>query len=187
MNSCRIAAWNRPPFSATLWGKNRHSVRLPVSPERWTAWSSSTSCPGSTGIQTRSSSTPCADSSTLGRPSTLREADGIMSPYIQDTAVRNLLKNLARNEKGYLEWRINLRAIVDNFGRMSEGVTGEPFEKPCLFIRGGLSDHIPDDRWDEVKEHFPRAKLLTIPDAGHWLHAERPQEFVNAVLDFLCS
>jgi pimeloyl-ACP methyl ester carboxylesterase len=122
----------------------------------------------------------------LGKPSTLKEADAKMRPYIQDPALRNLLlKNLSRNENGCYEWRINLRTILDNFGRMSDGVSGEPYTKPCLFIRGGLSDHVPGDRWGEACDLFPSAKLITIPGAGHWVHAERPQEFLDAVLGFL--
>lgn len=123
---------------------------------------------------------------TLGEPSTLKEADGMMSPLIQDAAVRNLLlKNLVRNEKGGLEWRINLRAVVENLGKMSEEVYGEPFRKPCLFVQGGLSDHMPGDRWVEAEALFPSATLLTIPDAGHWVHADRPGEILNGVLAFL--
>jgi esterase len=122
----------------------------------------------------------------LGNPSTLKEADRIMGPYIQDTAVRGLfLKNLARNENGYYEWRINMRAILKNYEKMSNEVSGEPFKGPCLFIRGAMSDHIPDGRWAEVKVLFPSARMLTIPGAGHWVHADSPKEFVSGILNFL--
>ena len=32
---------------------------------------------------------------------------------------------------------------------------------------------------------FPKADIKFIPDSGHWLHAEKPQEFLQMVVEFL--
>lgn len=61
------------------------------------------------------------------------------------------------------------------------------FEKDTLFIRGGSSDYIVDADYEEIKRHFPQATLETIPNAGHWLHAENPQLFFEIVQQFLKS
>ena len=36
-----------------------------------------------------------------------------------------------------------------------------------------------------IQRHFARAEIATIEDAGHWLHAEKPEIFARTVLDFL--
>jgi pimeloyl-ACP methyl ester carboxylesterase len=36
-----------------------------------------------------------------------------------------------------------------------------------------------------IHELFPAATIGNIPDAGHWLHADRPEEFGRLVWDFL--
>jgi esterase len=37
---------------------------------------------------------------------------------------------------------------------------------------------------DTLKNMFPMARLVTIPDAGHWLHAEQPDAFIEAIRKF---
>jgi pimeloyl-ACP methyl ester carboxylesterase len=55
---------------------------------------------------------------------------------------------------------------------------------PTLFIRGALSNYILDEDWNAIEELFPDSDLITIHDAGHWVHAEAPEEFIDAVLSF---
>ena len=59
------------------------------------------------------------------------------------------------------------------------------FNKPTLFIRGGNSNYILDDDFPEINSHFPNISIKTIPEVGHWLHAEKPKEFLELTLDFL--
>jgi len=60
-----------------------------------------------------------------------------------------------------------------------------PFVNDVLFIRGEKSNYIKDSDLDEIYEYFPNADLVTIPNAGHWVHAENPTQFVDALEDFL--
>jgi pimeloyl-ACP methyl ester carboxylesterase len=59
------------------------------------------------------------------------------------------------------------------------------FEKPTLLVRGGVSNYIMDEDVPEIKNHFPNFALETMPDVGHWLHAENPTLFLDLVLDFI--
>jgi pimeloyl-ACP methyl ester carboxylesterase len=59
------------------------------------------------------------------------------------------------------------------------------FEKPTLFIRGGNSNYILDSDFENIKRHFPTATVETIPNAGHWLHAENPILFHQITSSFL--
>jgi esterase len=54
-----------------------------------------------------------------------------------------------------------------------------------LFVRGARSGYILDEDWSGIMDHFPLARLESIPDAGHWVHAEKPEAFQEAVLPFL--
>jgi pimeloyl-ACP methyl ester carboxylesterase len=70
---------------------------------------------------------------------------------------------------------------------------GEPlpeamiYEGPTLFLRGGASDYIADEDLPLIRHHFPQAKLITLDGAGHWLHAEQPEAFLESSLDFMKS
>jgi esterase len=59
------------------------------------------------------------------------------------------------------------------------------FNNPTLFIRGGNSGYIQDSDLDGIRQHFPNLKLETIPNAGHWLHAENPKMFFELTTEFL--
>jgi pimeloyl-ACP methyl ester carboxylesterase len=60
------------------------------------------------------------------------------------------------------------------------------FEKPTLFIRGSRSHYIKDEDRTEIKRLFPNSTLVTM-NTGHWVQAEKPQEFVEVVKNFLTS
>jgi pimeloyl-ACP methyl ester carboxylesterase len=55
---------------------------------------------------------------------------------------------------------------------------------PTLFIRGELSNYILDEDWKEIENNFPDSELVTIPNAGHWVHSEAPKEFIETILSF---
>jgi esterase len=55
---------------------------------------------------------------------------------------------------------------------------------PTLFIRGELSNYILDDDIAQLEDQFPDSEIITIKNAGHWVHAEAPEEFVDSVLGF---
>jgi pimeloyl-ACP methyl ester carboxylesterase len=119
--------------------------------------------------------------------STRQQIEDALTPEIPDLVLRRfLLKNLGRSSTGEFLWKINLRGIADNYGRLREPVSAPtPFARPALFIRGGRSDYI--GRADEplIRERFPQAVIETIPDAGHWVHADAPEAFLRLVLGFL--
>lgn len=116
------------------------------------------------------------------------EVDEFLSDRIPDTGIRQfLLKNLAHGPDGY-RWQMNLDAITSNYDRILEGLTVfATYEGPTLFIRGARSDYVQDDDRDLIQAYFPQATLVTIPRAGHWVHAEAPEPFADAVTEFLAG
>lgn len=114
--------------------------------------------------------------------------DALLRPAIPDDAVRAfLLQNLVPGPEG-MRWRINLRAI----GRNMAALAGFPELPPeavyrgkVLVVRGERSDYIGDKDLDAFRRRFPAFELVTVPGAGHWVHAERPEAFLAAVERFI--
>ena len=102
--------------------------------------------------------------------------------------VQFLMKNLSRNITGEgFHWKMNLPVLFDNYDNICAAVTGTPFQKPTLFVRGSKSNYIKDSDWDFIKTLFPEARLETIEDAGHWVHADKPNELFEIFENFFHS
>ncbi|MDB6112589.1 MAG: alpha/beta hydrolase [Pedosphaera sp.] len=114
------------------------------------------------------------------------ELDTALAPAIPEPAVRQfLLKNVTRNEQGKFEWKMNLAAIDQHYPQLIQAIeSDQQFEGPALFLNGGQSDYLQPTDHDLVRKLFPQAQFSTIPNVGHWLHAEAPEEFIKAVASF---
>ncbi|NQV51723.1 MAG: alpha/beta fold hydrolase [Flavobacteriales bacterium] len=116
------------------------------------------------------------------------DAEAYMMPHIAEPGVRQfLMKSLYHRDRYSFAWRFNLEGLESNIEQVGEATEEMDFEGETLFLRGGRSDYILDEDWPDIKVLFPQAFLVTIEDAGHWLHAEKPIEFVAAVEDFLAK
>ena len=114
------------------------------------------------------------------------EALEIMREHLQIEGVLQFLaKNLYWIKKGQLAWRMNLAAIVDNMDSILANVGTESCDKETLFIRGGVSDYIPDGDLMAIHMQFTESRIETIEGVGHWLHAEAPDSFYTIVTDFI--
>lgn len=115
------------------------------------------------------------------------DAEDQLKPLVKNVAIRQfLLKNLSRDKNGNFSWKINLPVIEKNIENVGEGLPEKIIsDKPVLFMRGAKSDYILDEDQDLIKKLFPDAQLITIKNAGHWIHAEQPDAFVETVKQFL--
>ena len=121
----------------------------------------------------------------LGRIASRDEADRALSAEIPQSPLRQfLLQNLMRRNDGFA-WRINLKAISRNRAELFGYPKGRPSDADILFIRGGKSDYIRPEHFDEVARQFPHSSIRSIADAGHWVHVEKPRELVELLLGFL--
>jgi pimeloyl-ACP methyl ester carboxylesterase len=121
---------------------------------------------------------------------TRKEAELILSGLIPDSGTRQfLLKNLFWETDTRLNWRFNLKAIAANMEEVgkeinfSQTYTNQNFS--ALFLRGENSAYINETDLHLIHKTFPDARIETIPAAGHWLHADNPKSFLEAVLDFI--
>ncbi|RYU83729.1 alpha/beta fold hydrolase [Hymenobacter persicinus] len=119
-----------------------------------------------------------------------QQADEALARTIPQLGVRQfLLKNLYRREDNSFAWRQNLAALTAQMPAIGAEITGQhPFLKPALFVRGGKSDYIStEDKLYGIPALFPNSQVETVVDAGHWLHAEKPDEIFALVEAFMNS
>lgn len=122
----------------------------------------------------------------LSKLSTRQEADEFLAARIADFGTRQfLLKNITRNPDGGFAWKMNLPALRRAYADILAPVSGEPFDKPALFVRGSRSNYIKDADFALIRTLFPRAELVTIEGAGHWVHADKPAELLAVLRNFL--
>lgn len=115
------------------------------------------------------------------------EADQELKRFVSDFGTRQfLLKNLYWKDNGQLALRMNLEALKENVSEVGEALPSHlKFDKDTLFLRGDRSEYITLSDEDLIKRHFPKTKLITIKNAGHWLHAENPNDFFDETLNFI--
>lgn len=116
-----------------------------------------------------------------------QEAETILRSYIpEDGVIQFLLKNLSRDKTGGFEWKMNLPVLHQYYPEiLAAPVAKGYFTGETLFIRGGKSDYIQDADLPAVRSYFPNFKLETVPNAGHWVHAEAPEALLKLVQEFL--
>ncbi len=99
---------------------------------------------------------------------------------IQDVGVRQfLLKNLSRKKEGGYRWKMNLVAIHEAYQKILDPIDGDSFEGKSYFIKGEKSDYLQENDLNEIHQLFSNAKMFTIKDAGHWIHADKPKELLE--------
>ena len=116
-----------------------------------------------------------------------KEVEEHLSQFISEPGIRLfLMKNLTRNKAGGYRWKMNLNLLIKHYQDILAGITfDEVIETPTLFIRGGNSGYILDEDVDSISSHFKDMKLETVEGAGHWVHAERPNELLSIIRSFL--
>lgn len=115
------------------------------------------------------------------------EAEEVLAEYEPSPGVRQfLLKNLYWESKGKLALRMNLDSIIKNIEEVGKPLPVDAVYKgETCFIYGGKSQYILPEDIPMLKRHFPNSELVEIKGVGHWLHAEKPEEFSRIVLGFL--
>ena len=123
----------------------------------------------------------------LGRYSRLEAIFDDLATTIPDAAFRHfLLKNIVRDKTGRYHWRIHLKAIHDGYQDICKDpaiqrVTGVR----TLFVRGGQSNFIEDEDLTIIKSLFPRSRVKTVANAGHWVHIDAPEATCAIITQFV--
>jgi len=118
------------------------------------------------------------------------EADASLAGPIPDPMLRGfLLQNLTYHNDCY-DWRLNLPVLAQSMSTLTDFPEFPPaahYSGPTLFLRGANSHYIPDSALPVIEQLFPSAKVRSIANAGHWLHAEQPDAIVMALREFITT
>ncbi len=120
------------------------------------------------------------------------ELEILMSEKIKNKKIRQfILKNVKRNNENSFSWKINIQALYNNLEHILNGFSNDAnigYEItgfPVLFVKGEQSNYITQDDRDKIQSVFPYAEIETINNAGHWLHAEQPDELIRIINEFI--
>ena len=115
------------------------------------------------------------------------KADQVLANYIKEPGLRLfLLKNLYWIEKKQLALRVNLPVVTKEISQVGKALAiTAVFDKETLFVRGDNSSYITSLDETSIQKQFPKSQIKTVSNAGHWLHAENPEQFHQIVVDFL--
>ena len=118
---------------------------------------------------------------------TRKESEAVLSKYVSHVPTRQfLLKNVYWIEPGKLALRINLEALIENIDEIGEELSPHlKFEGDTIFLKGDKSEYISSQDETTIKRQFPNCEIVTIENAGHWLHAENPSQFFEKVKCFI--
>lgn len=118
------------------------------------------------------------------------DADAALETAVPNGTVRSfLLQNLRREGDGW-RWQVNLDVIRDDLaavgGWPEEALAGlTPYDGPVLWIGGADSHYVEDEYAAAMDRWFPRNRRVTVKGAGHWVHSEQPDVFVEVLRRFV--
>ncbi|GFZ49202.1 hypothetical protein JCM24511_06952 [Saitozyma sp. JCM 24511] len=134
---------------------------------------------------------------------TMREADAILQKYESTAATRQFLLTNAVNVRDpsgvdppHLRFRCALPILAEGIATLGDfphetsdvdplAAPSVCWAGPTLFLRGGKSDYLTPRNIPAAQHFFPRSKISTIPRAGHWVHADAPEETTKSISNFV--
>jgi len=122
----------------------------------------------------------------LAQISTRAEADAALAVKIDDPSLRAFFLQSLDMRQHPPRWKLNLPVIEAEMPKIvGWPATEGQFPHPSLFLTGAESSYVRPEHRETIRAHFPKSRFAKIPDAGHWLHAEKPREFEETVRVFL--
>jgi pimeloyl-ACP methyl ester carboxylesterase len=113
---------------------------------------------------------------------TRKEVEAHINAHVKEPGVvQFLLKNLYWKTEEQLAWRVNVALLERELPFILAAIGPEVVRVPTLFIRGGQSDYIMREDIPAIKEQFPNSRIETVPYAGHWVHAQAPDEVITLI------
>ena len=112
------------------------------------------------------------------------DAQDRLAPVIDDPALVPFF--LQSVDVKAAAWVLNLDTLAREMPKIMDfpEVSGR-YEGPTLFLTGATSDYVKREDRPTITGLFPKARFVKIPDAGHWLHADKPREFEAALRTWL--
>jgi len=120
--------------------------------------------------------------------SSRREVESILAEKIPSEQTRGfILKNLKRTAGNKFGWKINSQSLLNNLNKIIEGIDlqRDPAQQitgfPVIFLKGENSDYLPSGDYKAIQDIFPAAEFVLVPNSGHWIHTDRPDEVIKNI------
>ncbi len=114
------------------------------------------------------------------------DANRQLQGLIPEAAMRAFFLQSVALDETSTRWQLNLDALEAEMPKiMGFPEVNGVFAGPTLFLRGAASDYVKPEMHPRILQFFPQAEFAEIEGAGHWLHAEKPREFLRMVERFL--
>jgi len=118
------------------------------------------------------------------------DADAALQEAVPDPTVRGFLLQSLRREDDHWRWLLNLEVLGRDLDAITdwpeEALAGTaPYDGPVLWVGGARSSYTAPEHVAAMDRWFPRNRRVTVKDAGHWVHSEQPEVFVEVLRRFL--
>jgi pimeloyl-ACP methyl ester carboxylesterase len=119
---------------------------------------------------------------------TRKEAEAVMNTHLEDFGTKQfLLKNIYWKENERMDWRFNLEVISRLYDEIRVAAPMFTSTVKTLIITGANSNYVTEEDQKDFQNRFTNIEMISIAGAGHWVHAEKPKEFFEAVLGFITN
>lgn len=121
---------------------------------------------------------------------TKRDVENEVKKFVPSSFVVSFLMTNLLIDGGGLRWRVNLDALIENYHYIHgfpEFDQDSIYNGPSKFIGGGKSKYLREVDYPLIKRRFPQSDICHIPGAGHWVHSEKPTEFIEITSKFIDS
>ena len=117
------------------------------------------------------------------------EADAALRDAVPNRVVRSFLLQNLRREGDDWSWLLNLDLLSEHMSELAGWpaveLDGASYDGPVLWIGGASSAYVADDYAPEMERLFPRVRRVMIKGAGHWVHSEQPEVFIEVLKRFV--
>ncbi|RNL80004.1 alpha/beta fold hydrolase [Nocardioides marmorisolisilvae] len=118
------------------------------------------------------------------------DAEAALAEEVPNPVVRSfLLQNLRREGNDDWRWQPNLEGLRRSLPKIkswpAEALGEARYDGPVLWIGGETSSYITDEYAPAMDALFPHNRRVTIKGAGHWVHSEKPEVFLEVLRRFV--
>lgn len=109
----------------------------------------------------------------------------IRTAFPEEKYVQLILKNI-RKQNHRFTWKINVPVLTENLAKIMGWLepTHSRYTSPVLFIAGSLSAHLTSADEPSIRALFPEARFTAVAQAGHWIHADAPEQLAHLLSAF---
>ena len=127
----------------------------------------------------------------VARVKTRSDARKLLLEHVDEPTVADFLMTSAyTDEFGVIDWRFNLAQLETDYRQMLSGIEvqearGLPCQIPSLVVRGADSGYVPKTTKQDFAHLFGALNVVTVKNAGHWLHQEQTETVLSIIGRFI--